>query len=142
MMRRIFSITLGALLALAVAGCGTPSIVIEGELRQNGQPYKQAVGDEVQLLLMGESPDGRPVWTSGTYDPSASTFKFLGPVGKGVHPGKYKIAVSARQYMKGGPDRFNDEFSEGKTSLTFEVKDHPSTQHIVVDVGTKTVSGE
>lgn len=132
---------LGALLALVPVGCGGPApVVVEGELLQNGTPYRIAQGDEVEVMLMGDSAEGKPVWTSGTFDPATGTFRFLGPIGKGVLPGKYKMAVSIREYMKGGPDRLKEEFSQRSTPLAFDVTEGPSPQRIAVDVGTKTVT--
>jgi hypothetical protein len=126
--------------AVTLAGCGQPSIVVEGELRLNQQPYKLKDGDEVNLVLVGAAENGQELWTSGTYDAASSTFRFAGNVGKGVQPGDYKLGIRIGTYQSTAPDRFQDQFAVEKTPLTVSVTGDRSVQRIVVDLGAKTVS--
>lgn len=133
-------LTLLGLLALTTAGCGQPSVAVEGELRLKQQPYKLQDGDEIHLTLAGSAEGGQELWTSGTYDPATSTFRFLGNVGKGVRPGDYKIGIRIGKYQSAGPDRFKNQFAVENTPLTFTVTGDRSVQRIVVDLGAKTVT--
>ncbi|MBN9118435.1 MAG: hypothetical protein J0I06_04605 [Planctomycetes bacterium] len=130
-----------ALLVASLAGC-TPAAdgraVVRGKLLDNGKPFAL---DTTKLKLppgaTGLPPGSRPLSLTflaegGEQFPAnvtdAGTFEVVGPDGKGIKPGRYKVAITAGA---GGPDYFGGKFAPDKTQIVREVK---PGEEVVIDV--------
>jgi hypothetical protein len=129
-------------LALLAAGCGG-NVVLKGELQKNGQPYVFADGEEMQINLVGEDPSGKPLTSAAEIDKQDATFRFKGPTGEGIPPGKYKITLTSQLFSgpKAEGDRFAGAFSPERTPLSCAVTT-ARDQQITIDVMQKKVTAK
>ncbi len=129
-------------LVFLAAGCGEKPdgrVVIRGKLVEGAKPF---VLDTSKLKLPGGAtgvpPGSRPLTLTfiavegsdqqfAVVNLETGTFEVLGD-GKGIKPGKYKIALTA---AVGGPDYFGGKFAADKTQIVREVK---AGEEIVIDV--------
>ncbi|HEY1186286.1 MAG TPA: hypothetical protein VGE74_01455 [Gemmata sp.] len=131
------------LLVLAFAGCGekpdgrTP---VRGKLVDGAKPF--ALDASKLKLPAGATalpPGSQPLTVvfipaeggsnaSAVVNADAGTFEVNGPDGKGIKPGKYKVAITA---TVGGGDYFGGKFAPEKTQIVREVK---PGEEIVIDV--------
>jgi hypothetical protein len=124
------------LAAALLAGCGSRGVTVQGRLEMNGAPYRPAAGETVVVTFLAGA-GGKAV----SYPASVSaegTFTVGGPEGKGIPPGRYRVAVSATTYGSGSGDRFGGTFGPADTPLACEVT--AGTKEITVDLGKKTAS--
>ena len=132
-----------------LSGCGGSdsgdTVAIKGKLLDNGNPL---VVDQSKFPL----PAGATAPPPGSgllrivfipidakeqflakYNQQNGTFEVLGPSGKGIKPGMYKIAITA-SYTPGSKDNndyFQGKFSPENTKIVREVK---PGEEIVIDV--------
>jgi hypothetical protein len=120
-------LTWTSLAALCLAGCGAqgpPRYTAAGTLLLNGKP----------LPVVTEAPPGEPAVRvelfpnagdpsqpgdprACDYDAATGKFTTVGPDGKGVEAGKYRVAVSHF-----GDDALSAKFTPEATPITVEVK--------------------
>jgi hypothetical protein len=143
------SFVLPALILLA--GCGGSDegelLIVKGKLTENGKPF---VLDQAKipipkgatapppgsegLRIVFIAMDGKKISKNidtderfpATYHAGTSTFEVLGPKGKGIRPGRYKITITADYSIGGGKDKessdyFGGKFSQEKTQIIREV---------------------
>jgi hypothetical protein len=120
-------------------GCDAPMVSVNGFVNENGKRYKAVEGDEVQITFLWKSDGGSEMSAMAVFNNGDGSFKLMGPVGKGVPPGDYRVAIEAHPYPEGGPDRFKNQFNVKNSPLTLTVSNEP-VQNIVIDVGTRTVT--
>lgn len=129
-------------LVFLTAGCGDKAdgrTVIRGKLVEGDKPF---VLDVSKLKLPGGAtglpPGSRPLTVAfvpaeggdqqfAVVNLEAGTFEVVGD-GKGIKPGRYKIAVTA---TVGGQDYFGGKFAADKTQIVREVK---AGEEVVIDV--------
>ena len=95
-----------ALLALAVGsgGCGTSNTIwVTGKLTKGGAPYVVPTDQRVSIVLYAVNVPGESDRKVGAnepfqaqFNPENSTFEVPGPEGRGILPGKYRVAVVQR----------------------------------------------
>jgi hypothetical protein len=124
------SLAVGMLACLLLAGCGAKEVTVTGKLLVNGQPFKPKSPEDLQIILRPKDPKGVMCLAEVAMD---GTFKVQGPTGNNLPVGAYRVEIAAFS------DNFKGEFTGEKSPLLLEVKDSPSTQKIVIDVGKKTV---
>jgi hypothetical protein len=94
-------------LALAPAllvGCGSGNTVrVTGKLFKGGSPYQPPEGQNVTLAfyeIESQDASGKLVKRGDAHqadlNDSDGSFKILGPEGRGIAPGKYRVAVTQR----------------------------------------------
>jgi hypothetical protein len=145
--RRALGLLVLGLATVATAGCGSGDegrVTVKGKLLQNGEPY---IFDESKVKLP-KGATGRPPGSIGTVlqvifipeeggvnmpavTTDKGTFDVVGTDGRGIKPGKYKIAITAR-YSLDGPDAFNGKFTPERTQIRREVKG--PGEEITIDV--------
>ena len=139
---------IGAAVALVLgfvplAGCGGGTdnrAVVNGKLVDGAKPFTL---DPAKLKLppgaTGLPPGARPVAVvliaveggerfPANVDTDGTTFSVPGPDGKGIKPGRYKIAITAGV---GGGDYFGGKYSPEQTPI---VRDVNPGEQLVIDV--------
>jgi hypothetical protein len=135
---------LAALAVLWAAGCGGADgrVPVSGRLVDGGKPF---AFDQSKVKLppgaTGLPPGSNPVTvlftpaeggeaSSAMLSLTDGTFTVPGKDGKGLKPGKYKVAVTGGA-GGGAPDYFGGKFTADKTQI---VKDVQPGQEVVIDV--------
>lgn len=124
-MRSFQQLSILALLALSVVGCGSGApagIVVTGQVLFDGKPMEVNRPDvglgmiEVSLL---PDPPGRYERELSKADQEGK-FEFRGP-GAGVPPGTYKLVVRHWKNGMGTKDELDGKFTEEQTPIKVEV---------------------
>jgi hypothetical protein len=146
----VLVVMLGAL--VATVGCGASGTIVTGQVASGGKPYTiNEEKEELQVTFVtgeGEEMKGYPA----NVQPDG-TFSVVGPHGRGIPPGKYRIIVQSIPY--GGDqsnavampededdiqaDKFRGKFSAEKTPLTIEIGAE-ETAALIIDLKKGTVS--
>jgi hypothetical protein len=135
--RRAVGLVLGLVGGLLLAGCAPQDhkVVVKGRVTKGGQPLtvKDTVLGRVvvKFVPLGE-PDPKKTIGPQTalVNQQDGTFEVKGDDGKGIPPGKYRIAVY--QYDPMPTDKLNGQFSEKTSHIEREVT---GSQEIDLDVG-------
>ena len=137
---RAWALTFASIGALTtIVGCAPSTVTVHGTLHKDGKPYQLVPDEQVQITFAGEGTNGVP-FSAGARVKDDSTFILSGPSNQGIPAGTYRIAIGAQIYgPKNEGDRFNGDFEQAATSLTYTVTADP-LQEIVVDVAKKTVT--
>jgi hypothetical protein len=132
-----------ALVIGGLTGCGGGAdgrVTVKGKLLDDGKPF---VLDKSKLKLPSGAtslpPGSNPLvvsfipvesgeTTNANVSADTGTFEANGTDGKGIKPGKYKIAVTA---TVGGADYFGGKFAPDKTQIIRDVK---PGEEIIIDV--------
>ncbi len=122
--RRSMILLLAALLAAGCDGYKPPKgVVVTGKVVKDGKPLEVPRRDvglgsvEVRIVPMGDETQKRGIETS--HAEKDGTFKIVG-AGRGVPPGKYRVAV-LHQNQGFGSDALNGAFSDTKSPIEIEV---------------------
>ncbi len=88
----------------AASGCGSSDAVwVTGKLVKGGGVYSPPAGQTVTVTFLsmggtdaaGKSSQGGDPYQA-QYDPTSGTFEVPGPDGRGIPPGKYRVAVTQK----------------------------------------------
>jgi hypothetical protein len=121
---------LGVILPLFL-GCGPGVVQPNGKIVKGGQPVK--VSDKGVIVLNFVPAEGGKEGASYSADTKPDgTFKIIGSDGKGIPPGKYKVAVQLFDPYPSN-DLLKGKYAMGKTELTVDV----GKEDVVIDVGSK-----
>jgi len=136
----LLPLLLGSL--VLVAGCESKGSKVTGQLLVNGKPYIAPEKASVSIVFASADTNAKLPACSATYDNSTGNFTVNGPTrGRGILPGKYKVAVTSTTYGGSEGDQFKDAFSLPKTPLTYEVT-AASEQSIVIDLTKRTITAK
>jgi hypothetical protein len=126
--RRGLALLLVVGLGLTVAGCGGKRKV-RGKVVQNGQPMQLSEKGVfvISFIAASDTAGKNPEPTKPNND---GTFEVVGRDGKGIAPGKYKVAVEACDPYPGN-DKLGGKFTPAKTTLQVDV----GKGEVIVDVG-------
>jgi hypothetical protein len=130
MPRNFFSLTL-LLLALAVAGCGSGKLQTKGRLLMDGKPLVVSEEDTVRVIFVPIPEAGKRAENTymAAFHPEDGTFMAVGADGKGLPPGKYRIAV---EYTKKKRDMLKGAFDSGKSPFVYDI--NSSTAELTLDL--------
>jgi hypothetical protein len=146
--------------SLALVGCGSnPRIQVQGLLVKGGSPLKPPEGASTQVVFIAMDVKGDSERSIGVNEPFAAsvndedgTFEVLGPDGRGIPPGKYRVSVTQKYRTKHTIDKpkahgeapinrdtdlLGDRYSPTGSPLIVEVL---SSSQIVVDLDQSTAS--
>ena len=137
-------IVLASLLA-ALSGCGDKKkpdgpeisgVTITGKLLQNGKPFKLLPDETIKIVFMSAEGDGKVAGGADVKDDSS--FEIIGPSGKGLPAGNYKVSLNSEIYGGSGSDRFAEKFEMTHTPFLATVAaDGP--QNFELDLGTRKI---
>ena len=130
-------VALLAAVALAAGGCGRRYPKVQGRVLLGGRPLRAGPGESAQVIFLSTGTEHRS--TPANCNGEDGTFTVAGVDGRGVPPGKYRVAVAC--YDADERDRFNGAFGPNKSPLYCEVTD-AKEQHVVIDLDKKTVTAE
>lgn len=140
------------LAAVMAVGCekegpAAGKTILKGKLVKGGEPYALdqskvklpkggtamppgiSTSSVLQVVLI--SADGKDQYTAKT-NSDTGTFEVAGPDGKGIAPGRYKIAVTAKVGLSpSDPDLFGGRYAADKTQILRDIKDG---EDVVIDV--------
>jgi hypothetical protein len=117
------------LIALFLSGCGDGRIKARGRIVKNGAPFQLGEGEGLRIVFA-------PVEASGaTYESYVAvfnkdgSFQVMGRDGKGLPPGKYRVAL---EHLKKKQDLLKGAFDGQNTPIVREVTD--GSNEIVIDL--------
>jgi hypothetical protein len=121
-------------------------------LVKGNAPYAPPTGQRLSVALFAievVDSEGKPVASvepyAAVFNPDDSTFTVPGPEGRGVPPGKYRIAITQKWKRESMPDAkpgdrnvfdrdtdiLKDKFSEGDSPIIREIK---SAAELTIDL--------
>jgi hypothetical protein len=134
---RILRGFLAAALCLALAsGCGRGGrLNTAGRIVKGGAPYTVPQEEYVRVTFFPVTSDGKPPQNTyiATYNGADGTFRAVGPDGKGIPAGKYRIAL---EHLRQKKDVFNGAYDGNKSPFVFDVD--PNTTELVINLDQKT----
>jgi hypothetical protein len=125
-----------ALCLFVLSGCGGDGrLNAKGRIVKGGAPFTVPEGEYVRVIFFPVTSDGQPPQNTyiAAYNRADGTFRAMGPDGKGIPPGKYRIAL---EHLKKKKDLFRGAFDGDRTPIVREVQgsteilidlDHPSS---------------
>jgi hypothetical protein len=155
MLRGVLVVAAVIATSLCLSGCGDGrSVWVTGKLVKGGAKYNPPEGHLVTVTFVGiELPNesGKVVQAEEAFqavlDPDSGSFSVPGPEGRGIPPGKYRVAVTQKQkreafdaakakaQIKKGVDRETDtlrnQFGLESSQIIREIK---SGGEIVIDL--------
>jgi len=120
-------------LVLTAAGCGPSDnlLALQGRLLKSGEKFEAGADELVQITFVPILPNGEPPRDHyyANIDDAKGTFVAAGKTGRGLPPGKYRVAV---QLMKKKKDQYSGKFDQVKSPYIFDID--AKTKEIVIDV--------
>src|SRR5438045_3780080 len=122
-MPRSAVLLVGLVIGLLAAGCGGPALLkAKGRVLKGGTPFLPAQDEAVRVMFVPVPEGGERVsdYYMATYNREDGTFQAAGKDGRGLPPGKYRIAVEhvrdKRDLLKGAFDADHSPFVREVTS--------------------------
>jgi hypothetical protein len=121
------------LIGCLLTGCGQDRVKARGRLLKSGQPFVPSEKEIVHVALFpaGEGSDASARSYVAMFNRQDGTFKVTGADGKGLPPGKYRVAVSL---MKEHKDELKGAFNVQNSPVVCEVSS--ASSEITVDLAT------
>jgi hypothetical protein len=107
----------------------------QGRLVKSGKPFIPGDGEAIQILFVPIFPDGKLPndYYAAVVDQATGTFRPSGKDGKGMPPGKYRVAI---ELMKKKKDQFDGKYDSEKSPFVYDID--ASTNEIVVELDNPT----
>jgi hypothetical protein len=130
-MRRFSSGMVLVLIALFVSGCGGDGrINARGRLLKGGEPFPLKEDEGMRIIFVPAETGGQTYDSFlAVYKKEDGSFKVAGKDGKGLPPGKYRIAI---EHVKKNSDLLKKKFSTKNTPFVREVTS--SSEEIIIDL--------
>ena len=122
-----------ALCLLVLAGCGGDGrLKPRGRIVKGGAAFTVPEDDYLRVTFFPVTSDGRPPKNTyaATSNGSDGTFQAVGPDGKGIPPGKYRIALEYEGKKK--KDIFKGAYDGDRSRFVFDIDS--STKELVLDL--------
>jgi hypothetical protein len=134
---------LAVLFAAAAAGCGSDvgktaagKTKPKGRILENGLPIKLNTqnlppgdpGLQVTFIRIGSVEAGEEI-QARIISAAEGTFELIGNEGKGINPGKYRVAITLAPF--GSADQLKGKYSREKSKIEVEVKEG---EDLVIDI--------
>jgi len=134
-MIRANKILLLLLCALIVSGCGgvDRKLKAKGKVVKGGVPFTVPEEEYVRVTFYPIPEDGGRAKNSyvAAYDRTDGNFTVVGPDGKGLPPGKYRVAVEHERKRK---DLFDGAYDAERSPFVVEV--NSGSKEFVIDLAT------
>ncbi len=132
-MRRLIHLFLLSTLILAIVGCGTKDklLQLQGRLLKSGQQFEAGPDELIQVTMVPIMPNGelpRDHYYCNV-DDATGIFVVTGKTGKGLPPGKYRVAL---ELMKRKKDIYKGKYDQERSPYVFEID--AKTKEIVIDL--------
>jgi hypothetical protein len=121
-----------ALAAVGLAGCGGDArLNAKGRVVKGGQPFTVPAEDRVRVTFYQLQPDGTTGKNSyiAEFHNSDGTFRAVGPDGRGIPPGRYRICV---EHERKRVDLFRGAYNSDTTPFVFDVDS--KTKELIIDL--------
>ncbi len=132
-MRRLATCVV-TLCLVVLCGCGANDgrLNARGRIVKGGTPVTVGEDEYIRVTFFPVTADGRPPKNTyaASYDGTKGTFQAVGPDGKGIPPGKYRIAVEHEGAKR--KDQFHGAFDGDRSPFVFDVDSN--TKEIVIDL--------
>jgi hypothetical protein len=134
-------------LAALVAGCGSSNVIPRGRLTKNSEAFCCENGVAVHMTFVTLSPAAAPAPAEAAKGDAGAfpaeyyrdgTFRVVGVDGRGLPPGKYRVAVQA---MKDRKDLLDGAYGAQNSPLTCEVKNASEELHLELGEPPSTSAG-
>jgi hypothetical protein len=131
MQRTLAMVAAAAGFCALATGCGDGMLRTNGRLLKGGQPFIPQEGEFIEITFVPILPDGKPPadFYFAEVDQASGTFRPFGKNGKGMPPGKYRVAV---ELMKKKKDQLRGKFDAEKSPFVFDVDS--KTSEMVIDL--------
>jgi hypothetical protein len=116
-----------------LSGCGGAGrLNARGRIVKGGTPFTVPDTEYVRVTFFPVTADGKPPKNTyaATYNGADGTFRAVGPDGKGVPPGKYRIAVAHEGKRRN--DLFRGAYDGDRSPFVFDVD--ARSGEIVIDL--------
>jgi hypothetical protein len=126
---------LAAVCLVVLSGCGGDGrLNTRGKIVKGGNPFTVPDEEYVRVTFFPVTTDGKPPANTyaAVYDGTKGTFRAVGPDGKGIPPGKYRIAVEHEAKRK---DKFGGVYDGDRSPFVFDIDS--ATKEIVIDLDKK-----
>jgi hypothetical protein len=126
---------IAALGLLVLCGCGGDGrLNARGRIVKGGTPFTVPEDEYVRVTFFPVTADGSPPRNTyaASYNGTDGTFRAVGPDGKGIPPGKYRIAIAHEGKRK---DQFNGAYDGDRSPFVFDIDS--STKEMVIDLDRK-----
>jgi hypothetical protein len=120
------------LACVGLTGCGGDArLNAKGRVVKGGQAYTVPADDYVRVTFYQLTPDGTTGKNSyaATYNNADGTFRAIGPDGKGIPPGKYRICV---EHQRKRSDLFKGAYNTDTTPFVFDIDSR--NNELVIDL--------
>lgn len=118
---------------LAIVGCGSDDklLPLQGRLLKSGEKFEAGPDELIQVTFVPIMPDGQPPKDHyyANVDDVKGIFVAAGKSGKGLPPGKYRVAL---ELMRKRKDVYKGKYDQDRSPYIFDVT--ASTKEIVIDV--------
>ena len=120
---------------LLLSGCGGDGrLNVKGRIVKGGAPFTVPEGEHVRVTFFPVTTDGRPPANTyaSVFNGADGTFRAVGPDGRGVPPGKYRVAVEHEAKRR---DKLRGRFDGDRSPFVFDIDS--KTGEIVIDLDKK-----
>jgi hypothetical protein len=132
----VFVAIIAVLGPLFVVGCGSSDgkLNITGKILKGGTPMTVPEEEYVRVTFFPVTADNGPPKNTyaATFERRRGTFRAEGGDGKGIPPGKYRVAV---EHVKKGGDSLKGAFDGDRSPLIFDID--RQTKPLVLDLDKK-----
>jgi hypothetical protein len=130
---RVRLLVLGFLCLGAFSGCGNDGrLNIKGRVVSKGAALKLADKEFVRVTFFPVTTNGRPPANTyiAAYEPDDGTFEAVGRDGKGIPPGKYRVAIELNNSKR--RDVLKGVYDGDRSPFVFDVD--ANTKDLVLDL--------
>jgi len=120
------------LVCVGLAGCGADGrLNTKGRVVKGGQPYTAPAEDHVRVTFYQLAPDGTTGKNSyiATFNNADGTFKAVGPDGRGIPTGRYRVCV---EHLHKRSDVLRGAYNNDATRFVFDIDS--KTKELVIDL--------
>lgn len=134
--RARFSAIAWVLFGLLVPGCSRSDgkLNVSGKVLKSGSPLTVPEEEYVRVTFFPITADGGPPKNTyaADYNRTSGTFRAVGGDGKGVPPGKYRVAV---EHVKKGGDALKGAYDGDRSPIVVDID--RKTKPLVIDLDNK-----
>lgn len=130
-MRIARGLVAASLCLVVLSGCGDGRLNARGRILKGGAPFTVPEAEYVRVTFFPVTEDGKPPRNTyaAVYNGTDGTFRAVGPDGRGIPPGKYRVAV---EHQRGRKDLFNGAYDGDRSPYVFDV--NAGMSEMVIDL--------